>query len=111
MYRCSIDNAITYTAEDLILFRESPFASSMERLTLENPNHGIAPDPGSIAPGAEISGQRDAIPFPVTGGRGVESLGWQEFVHLRTVNPGKTAIAWATPGQIEGIESCDIALY
>ena len=43
MYRYSVDNAITYTSEDLVLFKESPFASFMERLTLENPSHGIPP--------------------------------------------------------------------
>ena len=51
MYRYSVDNAITYTSEDLLLFKESPFASFMERLTLENPNHGIPPDVGSEPPG------------------------------------------------------------
>lgn len=44
MYRDNIDNAITYTQDDLALFRESPFAVWMERLTLENPEHGIHPD-------------------------------------------------------------------
>lgn len=44
MYRYSVDNVITYTPEDLVLFRESPFAVWMERLTLENPEHGIPPD-------------------------------------------------------------------
>lgn len=44
MYRYSVDRAVTYTSEDIVLFRESPFASWMERLTLENPDHGITPD-------------------------------------------------------------------
>ena len=44
MYRYSVDRAVTYTSEDIVLFRESPFAAWMERLTLENPDHGIAPD-------------------------------------------------------------------
>ena len=50
MYRYSVDNAVTYTPEDLVLFKESPFASFMERLTLENPSHGIPPDVDSEPP-------------------------------------------------------------
>ena len=52
MYRYSVDNAITYTPEDFVLFREAPFACWMERLTLENPEHGIPPDAGSNPPGS-----------------------------------------------------------
>jgi len=44
MYRYIADNAVTYTSDDLDLFRESPFALWMERLTLENPDHGIPAD-------------------------------------------------------------------
>ncbi|MFK8047126.1 MAG: hypothetical protein AB8B81_01705 [Halioglobus sp.] len=44
MYRSNGEEAVSYTAEDLLLYKESPFASWMERLTLENPLHGIAPD-------------------------------------------------------------------
>lgn len=44
MYRYGSKHEIVYTAQDLVLFKESPFASWMERLTLENPGHGIAPD-------------------------------------------------------------------
>jgi hypothetical protein len=44
MYRYIVDNAITYTPDDVDLFRESPFATWMERLSLENPDHGIPPD-------------------------------------------------------------------
>jgi 3-dehydroquinate synthetase len=50
MYRYSFDSAITYTSEDIVLFRESPFATWMERLTLENPDHGILPDIQSAQP-------------------------------------------------------------
>ena len=50
MYRYSVDSTITYTSEDLVLFKESPFAAWMERLTLENPGHGILPDAGSTPP-------------------------------------------------------------
>ncbi len=44
MYRYIVDNVVTYTPDDIVLFRESPFAIWMERLTLENPDHGILPD-------------------------------------------------------------------
>ena len=50
MYRYSVDNAVTYTPDDFVLFRESPFACWMERLTLENPDHGIPPDLKSLSP-------------------------------------------------------------
>ena len=33
MYRYSVDKTVTYTPDDLVLFRESPFALWMERLT------------------------------------------------------------------------------
>lgn len=44
MYRYGVDQDIVYNSEDLVLFRESPFACWMERLTLENPSHGISED-------------------------------------------------------------------
>jgi len=50
MYRNNVDNVVTYTSEDFVLFRESPFACWMERLTLENPEHGIPADSGSLPP-------------------------------------------------------------
>lgn len=59
MYRYSVDNAITYTSEDFVLFRESPFACWMERLTLENPDHGIPADLGSTPPGNTVQRQDD----------------------------------------------------
>ncbi|MEH6567908.1 MAG: hypothetical protein V7709_02455 [Halioglobus sp.] len=59
MYRYSVDNAITYTSEDFVLFKESPFACWMERLTLENRDHGIPPDVGSEAPRDTIDTQND----------------------------------------------------
>ena len=50
MYRYTVDNAVTYTPDDFVLYRESPFAIWMERLTLENPDHGILPDLHSSPP-------------------------------------------------------------
>ena len=57
MYRYTVDNAVTYTSEDLVLFRESPFACWMERLTLENPDHGIPPDLDAQPPGNSLKPQ------------------------------------------------------
>jgi hypothetical protein len=59
MYRYSVDNAITYTSEDFVLFKESPFACWMERLTLENRDHGIPPDVDSEAPRDTFDTQDD----------------------------------------------------
>jgi len=61
MYRYSVDNAVTYTPNDLILFRQSPFATWMERLTLENPDHGILPDVHSAPPGDAVKPQEDLV--------------------------------------------------
>jgi len=77
MYRYSANNEIVYTPEDLILFRESPFASWMERLTLENPEHGIAPDPDTVS-GRDMSGNSRSME-PATRWNG-NPLGWEEFV-------------------------------
>lgn len=59
MYRYCVDNAVTYTSEDFVLFRESPFAAWMERLTLENPDHGIPPDIDSKPPANPMQRQDD----------------------------------------------------
>ena len=60
MYRYSVDQSIVYTSEDFVLFRESPFACWMERLSLENPEHGIPADVGSAKP-AEILSPQDEL--------------------------------------------------
>lgn len=52
MQRDSTENKVSFSADDLVLFRKSPFASWMERLTLENPRHGIPPDASSPPPGS-----------------------------------------------------------
>lgn len=70
MYRNCASSDIVYTPEDLILFRESPFAFWMERLSLENPNHGIAPDPQPQC------GDLSAPASPVN-----QSLLWEDFVN------------------------------
>ena len=76
MYRYSVDNAITYTSEDLFLFKESPFASFMERLTLENPNHGIPPDVGSEPPGDSRERQDEIAETLIAEGRDVALIEW-----------------------------------
>tara|TARA_R110001592_G_scaffold337300_1_gene623777 strand:+ start:403207 stop:404910 length:1704 start_codon:yes stop_codon:yes gene_type:complete len=76
MYRYSVDNAVTYTSEDFVLFRESPFACWMERLSLENPDHGIPPDVGSLAPGDTTEPQDDMADTLRTEGKDVRLIDW-----------------------------------
>lgn len=76
MYRCTVDNAITYTSEDFVLFRESPFACWMERLTLENPEHGIPADLGSVPPGDSIERQDDMADTLRAEGKDVCLVDW-----------------------------------
>lgn len=78
MYRYSVDNTITYTPDDLVLFRESPFAAWMERLTLENPEHGIPPDVDSVA-AMPAATRQDAIVATLRAeGRNVVSIDPQQ---------------------------------
>lgn len=44
MYRDRVDNDIIFTLDDVTLFKDSPFASWMERLTFEDPQHQYIPD-------------------------------------------------------------------
>ncbi|MEP4485076.1 MAG: hypothetical protein ABJ013_05575 [Halioglobus sp.] len=76
MYRYSVDNAITYSSEDLVLFKESPFASFMERLTLENPSHGIPADIDSSAPLDSVLRQDDIADTLRLEGRNVALVDW-----------------------------------
>ncbi|RLA46217.1 MAG: hypothetical protein DRR04_05960 [Gammaproteobacteria bacterium] len=76
MYRYSVDNAVTYTSEDFVLFRESPFACWMERLTLENPDHGIPPDVGGIEPQNTMERQDDIVDTLRNEGRDVTLVEW-----------------------------------
>ncbi len=55
MHRRNAQSALTYTPQDILLFKDSPFASWMERLTLENPLHGIASDESGETPGIHDS--------------------------------------------------------
>ncbi|MEQ9463872.1 MAG: hypothetical protein RJQ10_09430 [Haliea sp.] len=83
MYRYSVDNTIIYTSEDLVLFKEAPFASWMERLTLENPGHGIQPDADSAAPGNTMLRQDDVAGMLRSQGRKVVLVDWEESEALR----------------------------
>ena len=76
MYRYTVDNAVTYTSEDFVLFRESPFACWMERLTLENPDHGIPADVGSLPPGDSIERQDDMAETLRSEGKNVRLIDW-----------------------------------
>ena len=77
MYRYSVDNAVTYTPEDLVLFKESPFASFMERLTLENPNHGIPPDVNSELPRDTTQRQDEIAETLRSEDRNVSLIDWE----------------------------------
>ena len=76
MYRYSVDNAITYTSEDLVLFKESPFACWMERLTLENPDHGIPPNADSTIPRDSMEPQDDLADTLRAEGKNVVLVEW-----------------------------------
>tara|TARA_R110002110_G_scaffold406421_1_gene626267 strand:- start:68480 stop:70138 length:1659 start_codon:yes stop_codon:yes gene_type:complete len=76
MYRYSANNSITYTSEDFVLFRTSPFACWMERLTLENPDHGIPPDIGSARPTESVVAQDDIAETLSEEGRDVVLIEW-----------------------------------
>ena len=83
MYRYSVDQAICYTAEDFVLFRESPFACWMERLTLENPGHGIPPDVGASAP-ADVPEPKDDLTATLREeGKDVILIEWQADEAMR----------------------------
>jgi hypothetical protein len=77
MYRYIVDSAITYTSEDFILYRESPFACWMERLTLENPDHGIPADTDSEPRSGDVERQDDLAETLRDEGRDVVLVDWE----------------------------------
>ncbi|RLA56528.1 MAG: hypothetical protein DRR04_13985 [Gammaproteobacteria bacterium] len=83
MYRYSVNNVITYTSEDLILFKESPFASWMERLTLENPDHGISPDLDRKFVKIGRKSPYDIAYSLNAEGRTAEPVEWEDFILAR----------------------------
>lgn len=76
MYRYIVDNAVTYTPDDFVLYRESPFAIWMERLTLENPDHGIHPDLHSSPPADSAECQGAIVDTLRMEGRDVALVDW-----------------------------------
>lgn len=78
MFRSSVDNTIMYTPDDIVLFRESPFAAWMERLTLENPDHGIPPDLNSTPPRNQPERQDDIAATLRAEGRNVVQIDWEQ---------------------------------
>ena len=77
MYRYSVDQGVIFTSEDIVLFRESPFACWMERLTLENPGHGIPPDVGCAATGHPQKPQNELTATLQEEGKDVILIDWQ----------------------------------
>ena len=103
MYRYSVDNAVTYTSEDFVLFRESPFASWMERLTLENPDHGIPPDIGSSNPQSCIERQDDVAETLRSEDREVALVDWGEDEPRRrvaTLDAMRSGVDFIVNGQL-----------
>jgi len=76
MYRYSADESIVYTAGDLVLFNDSPFACWMERLTLENPEHGIPADRRSAPPADQPVNQDHVAKTMRAAGMDVALIDW-----------------------------------
>ncbi|MEH6581723.1 MAG: hypothetical protein V7754_07285 [Halioglobus sp.] len=103
MYRYSVDKAITYTSEDIVLFKESPFACWMERLTLENPQHGIPPDVGSDAPRDSMESQEDLAETLRAEGKDVALIDWDVDEPLRretTLDAMRSGVDFIVDGQL-----------
>lgn len=77
MYRYSVDQTIVYTSEDFVLFRESSFACWMERLSLENPEHGIPADAGSEAPCEVLTPEDELAATLLEDDKDVVLVDWQ----------------------------------
>jgi hypothetical protein len=108
MYRYRSDNIITYTPEDLVLFKESPFACWMERLTLENPGHGISPDAGS-KPKRESTRFLHNIAFRLNAqSHTANSVTWEDFVHVSQSPPVAKASARTSHAYTLHVEGGDV---
>ena len=85
MHRCNAHSALTYTPEDVFLFKDSPFASWMERLSVDNPDHGIEPDWDH---GGSFHKSVKACPGGISDFDGetghVASVTWNDFIHNQT---------------------------
>ena len=103
MYRYSVDNAVTYTSEDIVLFRESPFACWMERLTLENPDHGIPPDRYSKPPANEMQRQDELAVTLRAEGKHVTLIDWdadEAARRARTLEAMRSGVDYIVNGQL-----------
>ncbi len=103
MYRYSVDNTIVFSSDDLVLFRESPFAVWMERLTLEHPDHGIPPDRGSEPPRSPY-GPQVAFAANLRGNRrDFEQIGWHQSEEERryaTLNAMRRGVHFIVDGHL-----------
>tara|TARA_R110002049_G_scaffold68608_10_gene177939 strand:- start:675 stop:1544 length:870 start_codon:yes stop_codon:yes gene_type:complete len=84
MQRSAATGEISYSPEDILLFRESPFACWMERLTLENPDHGITPDTVVNAANANQYARLSTRQRVQAGGNHARGMPWQEFIAAAT---------------------------
>lgn len=103
MYRYCVDNAVTYTSEDFVLFRESPFAVWMERLTLENPDHGILPDLDSAPPSNFMLRQDDLADTLRAEEKHVVLVDWNEEESARraaTLDAMRRGVDFVVNGQL-----------
>ncbi len=80
MQRNAATGEIIYSPEDMLLFRQSPFACWMERLTLENPDHGIAPDSEVNAANTDHYARLSRRQRVQTGRHLARGMAWQEFI-------------------------------
>ncbi|MEH6588274.1 MAG: hypothetical protein V7720_17100 [Halioglobus sp.] len=103
MYRYSADNAVTYTSEDIVLFRDSPFACWMERLTLENPDHGIPPDSHSKPPGNYMQRQDQMAETLRAEDKNVTLIDWDAAEQVRrsaTIDAMRQGVDFIVNGQL-----------
>lgn len=103
MYRYSVDQAVTYTSEDFVLYKESPFACWMERLTLENPDHGIPPDLGTEPPGNSMERQDELADTLRAEGKNVTLIPWdrdEPSRRLATVDAMRAGADFIVNGQL-----------
>lgn len=103
MYRYSADNAVTYTSEDIVLFRDSPFACWMERLTLENPDHGIPPDSHSKPPSNYMQRQDQLAETLRAEDKNVTLIDWDAAEQVRrsaTINAMRNGVDFIVNGQL-----------
>ena len=103
MYRYTVDNSLTYDSTDLVLFKTSPFACWMERLTVDNPDHGIPPDLGSSAPSNPVARQDEIADTLRAEGKRVRLIAWDEAEPARrkaTLEAMREGVDFIVNGQL-----------